>query len=198
MIDVLFLFFPTQSTHHPAYMASLPPSPENIVVIPWPSVMNDDSGSGHTGIGESWKNANVLAHMPHLAWYINPSCSWASSHCYADGDLTIATGGGPGAWGYSSDLFRVYKVKVEGASPVLAKMLNIEQCSFFDSSNMFHIRFKESHRLVKLLLDAIYCEDLYVMPSLFKQDQRFVHDVWVMASKYEMHLLATYASDILM
>lgn len=142
----------------------------------------------------------VFTVMPHLANHIDRPCGWAGRNRYSDGNLTIAAPSQKGHdWQKNAiAIFQVHKEKFENASPVFAKMLNSDQCTFDPASKMYHIFLDENSKEVCYLLDAIYCEQREEPLSLRALDRHFIRDLWRTAAKCEMHMFATYASDMLM
>lgn len=93
--------------------------------------------------------------------------------------------------------FKVHKEKLRRASTVFKDMLDCGVDEQEGASELPHVHLTETSAVIRALLGGVYANERDKIVPLESLDWHVCKQVWEAARKYELHMLAAYAGDIL-
>lgn len=119
-------------------------------------------------------------------------------YAFSDADIVIVPSvDQTSGWGDPDTRFKAHKRKLRAASVIFSDMLDCGNDDLVEGDELPEVRLPESVQAIAVLLGAVYCDQRDKIVPLESLDWKIVKEVWEAGKKYELHMLAAYAGDIL-
>lgn len=164
-----------------------------------------ESSQNSNHSGEPPEESDGPAFYPALESEIEPSAMLNEEYSFCDANLVIVSTGLEvvrDGWhvGRVQMHFKVHRRKLQSASPVFAELLasSSDEPTTSLSYGLPSLRLEEEPEVVQVLLSAVYWKESKKITRLGEMYWSHVREIWGAARKYKLHMLATYASGVLM